>query len=215
MGIGSEELYKVIFSGVDIGRFSGIRGDGIRGETGWGGKIIVGWAGRLVPIKDCGTFIRAASILHGRYPDIRFLIAGDGSEREGLERLSNELGLNDSLVFLGNRTDIEEVMAAMDVFVLSSLNEGFGRVIVEAMASGAAVVSTDVGGTADIVVDGVTGLLVPSGEPETMADAVGRLIGDDVLRRRFADAGRARAREYDIRVMVSKFEELYEDLCNR
>ncbi len=212
MRIAPAEKFKVVFSGVDIGRFEKASSEAVRKELGFKTEPVVGWAGRLVPIKDCTTFVRAAALIAGRIDDVRFVVAGDGEERESLQNLAAELGLNESLVFLGNRTDIENVMAAMDVFVLSSRNEGFGRVIVEAMASGAVVVSTDVGGTADIVRHGETGLLVPAGDHDRLSDCVCSLFGDPALRKTLSEAGRKCVRKYDLRLMVALYEELYEEL---
>ena len=212
MGIGSEDKFSVIHSGVDVNRYSNGDGDSIRSETGFAGRVIVGWAGRLVPIKNCSLFIEAASLIKKRYPDTRFIVAGDGEERELIERLAGKLNLSESTAFLGDCKDMPSVMAAFDVFVLSSHNEGFGRVLVEAMASGAVVVSTHVGGTADVIEDGVSGILVPPGNPSAMADAVCKVLDDDDLRVRLVKAGEKRAGLFDIRVMVDKFEELYAEI---
>jgi len=211
--IGPESLFVVIPSGIDVERFSGGDGEAFRRELGVGDEVLVGWVGRLVEVKDCRNFIAAASLIRGKCRrDVRFVVVGDGVEREALERYSRELGVHDSLVFTGNRTDIPDVMAALDVFVLSSVNEGFGRVLVEAMAAGTAVVSTMVGGTVDVVEDGVSGILVPPSDSEALADAVSRVIETPGLMERLKEAGRRRARLFDTSVMVSKFEELYAEL---
>ena len=212
MGIDSEDKFTVIHSGVDVSRYSNGDGDSIRSETGYTGKVIVGWAGRLVPIKNCSLFIESASLIKKRNPDTRFIVAGDGEERELIERLAEKLNLSGSLTFLEDCKDMPSVMAAFDVFVLSSHNEGFGRVLVEAMASGAVVVSTHVGGTPDVIEDGVSGMLVPPGNPSAMADAVCKVLDDDELRVRLVKAGKARAGLFDIRSMVDKFEELYAEI---
>ena len=210
--IGTESLFTVIPSGVDIQRFSDGDSTGVLAETGWRDKKIVGWAGRLVPIKDCLTFIQAAALIRRRCPDARFIVAGDGEEREMLKDSAREAGLNDYLVFLGDRTDIPSVMAAMDVFVLSSLNEGFGRVLVEAMAAGAVVISSAVGGTVDVIEDGESGILVPPSEPSRIADAVSKVLENSELKAHLIDGGRERAKQFDIHITAEKFEDLYEKL---
>jgi len=211
--IGSGSLFTVIPSGIDVERFSGGNGDAFRRELGVNDEMLVGWVGRLVGVKDCRNFITAASLVRERCRHgVRFVVVGDGEERETLEEYSRELGVHDSLVFTGNRTDIPDVMAALDVFVLSSLNEGFGRVLVEAMAAGTAVVSTMVGGTVDVVEDGVSGILVPPSDSEALADAVLRVIETPGLMERLKEAGRRRAWLFDMSVVVSKFEELYAEL---
>ncbi len=210
--IGTESLFAVIPSGVDIQRFKEGGSTGVLAETGWKDKKIVGWVGRLVPIKDCLTFIQAAALIRRRCPDVRFIVAGDGEEREMLKRGAREAGLNDFLVFLGDRTDIPSVMAAMDVFVLSSLNEGFGRVLVEAMAAGTVVISSAVGGTVDVIEDGESGILVPPSEPSRIADAVSKVLENSELNAHLIDGGRERAKLFDIHITAEKFEDLYEKL---
>lgn len=208
-GIGKMDQFVVVPSCVDIRRFSEGNGARIREELGWHDTFVVGWAGRLVPIKDCGSFIKAAAIIHNAYPDIRFLVAGDGEEREKLLTDCNKENLDDYLVFLGERSDIPDIMAALDVFVLSSINEGFGRVLIEAMAAGAAIVSTDVGGTAAVVENGISGLLIPPSNPSALADAVIGLKHDGVLRQNMIRNGKRRALQFDTRSVIAQFEELY------
>lgn len=213
-GVGRPGQFRIIPSGTDIRRFICGDGGGIRAETGWSGEKVAGWAGRLTAIKDCGTFLRAAGLIGAMYPDARFLVAGDGEERNALEQLAGESGLDGKVRFLGNRGDMPSVMAAMDVFVLSSRNEGFGRVLVEAMAAGVPVVATDVGGVAEVVEDGVSGLLVPPGDPECLAEAMRRLFEDEFLRNRLRENGRMRAWAYDTRQMVDSYEDMYAELLN-
>lgn len=214
-GIGKRTQFLVIPSSVDIGRFSSGDRQKIRNELSWGERPVVGWAGRLVPIKDCATFIRAAAQIHAAFPDAGFIIAGDGEERKALEQIRDETGLYDHLVFLGERADIPDIMAAMDVFVLSSVNEGFGRVIVEAMAAGTAVVSTDVGGTSDVVEDGVSGILVPPSDHNAIAGAVSVLLDNAEMRNRLIENGKLRARRYDTSCVIRQFEELYGALLEK
>jgi glycosyltransferase involved in cell wall biosynthesis len=105
-----------------------------------------------------------------------------------------------------------DVLAAMDVFVLCSRNEGFGRVLVEAMASGVPVVSTDVGGAAEVLDEGKAGVLVSSGEPEKLAAAVMQILRDDSLYRRLQTGGRNRAADFDFCVTVDAYEKVYLEL---
>lgn len=212
--IGPESLFTVIPSGVDIEHYSSGDGMKIRRELGCGDTPLVGWAGRLAPVKDCCTFIRAAALVHADFPEVTFVVAGNGEEFLMLKGLRDKAGLHDCLVFLGDRTDIPDIMASLDVFVLSSVNEGFGRVLVEAMAAGAAVVSTGVGGTVDVVEDNVSGILVPPSDPQSLADAVGMLLGNRNLRERLIASGRERAKHYDIRITVNSFEAVYEELLS-
>ncbi|MHB9027334.1 MAG: GT4 family glycosyltransferase PelF [Candidatus Latescibacterota bacterium] len=212
MGIGRPEQYRIIPSGIDVARYMSADRSIVREETGCGASRVVGWAGRLTPVKNCAAFLHAAAEISRREPDTRFLIAGDGEERDMLHGLARSLGLGQKVTFLGDRRDMPEVLAAMDVFVLSSRNEGFGRVLVEAMASGAPVVSTDVGGAAEVLGEGNAGLLVTSGEPGELASAVIQILGDDALHDHLRAAGRRRAADFDIRVTVDAYEKVYLEL---
>lgn len=214
-GIGRPDQYRIIPSGADVGRFSLASGDHVREEIGYVRERVIGWAGRLAAIKDGETFLRAAEKIHAMCPDTRFILAGEGEEREKLETLAKELCVDNVVHFLGNRDDMPSVMAAMDVFVLSSLNEGFGRVIVEAMAAGVPVVATGVGGVPEVVEDGATGMLVPPRDPVRMAETVMTILDDEELRNRLRENGRIRAWAFDTRVMVDSYEEIYEELLRK
>ena len=214
-GVGRPEQFRIIPSGANVERFFAGRGERVRAEIGCGVKTLIGWAGRLTEVKDGATFLRASKMILAGHPDTRFILAGEGEDRGQLETLARELDIEAAVHFLGNRDDMPDVMAAMDVFVLSSINEGFGRVIVEAMASGVPVVATAVGGVPEVVEDGVSGLLVPPRDPERLAEAVGELMKNKELRRSLRENGRRRARAYDTRVMVDSYEELYVELLQR
>jgi glycosyltransferase involved in cell wall biosynthesis len=145
--------------------------------------------GRLKEPKDFPTLARALALLDAASFSAR--IAGDGPDRPEVERL-----LPAGSRVLGERHDIPELLATADVFVLPSRSEGMPMSILEAMAAGVPVVASAVGGIPELVVDGETGLLVPAGDAEALAGALRRLLGDPALRRRFGDAGRARALEH-------------------
>lgn len=214
-GIGRPEQYRVIPSGIDVRRFASADRNRIREENGWGDALIVGWAGRLAPVKDCAAFLRAAARVLPLHRNVRFLVAGDGEERAVLEDYARASGLEGRIGFLGDRRDMPEFMAALDMYVLSSRNEGFGRVLVEAMAAGVPVVSTDVGGAAEVLGGGEYGMLVSPGDPDMMADAMLRLINDGELRGQFRERGRVRAAEYDIRKTTEAYESLYLEILDR
>ncbi len=214
-GIGNPGMYRVIPSGIDMGRYEGKDGSGVRAEIGCGSGPVVGWAGRLVPVKDCGTFLRAMVLVLAERPDACAVVAGDGEERDGLVRFAEELGISARVRFLGDRRDMPSVFASFDVFVLSSVNEGFGRVIIEAMAAGAPVVSTAVGGTPEVIDDGVTGLLVPPGDPGKMAAAMLRVLGEPGLAERLRTQSRFGMVRYTTRFMVDAYEDIYSDLLGR
>jgi glycosyltransferase involved in cell wall biosynthesis len=129
---------------------------------------------------------------------------------------ASERGVDDLVTFEGFRADVPQVMADLDVFVLPSLWEGFGLVLVEAMAAGRPVVASAVGPISEIVVDGVTGLLVPPGDPDALAEAIVRLLQDPELAAALGRAGRARVeRELRVDTMVTRTEALYDELLGR
>ena len=164
--------------------------------------------GRLATPKDALTLLRALPAVAPT--PFSALLVGDGPDRPALEASIRALGLEDTVTLAGSRSDVPALLAAADVFVLSSRSEGAPFSILEAMAAGLPVVASDVGGVGELVVDGETGLLVPPADPGRLADALRRVLGDAALRRRLGAAGRARARErFDLRALQDAHLELY------
>lgn len=157
------------------------------------GPPVVVSVGRLQHPKDSATLLRAAARLGGR--DWRLELVGDGPDRPALESLHRELGLEGRVRFAGERDDVPELLSRAAVFVLSSRSEGMPLSVLEAMAAGLPVVASRVGGIPEQVADGVTGLLVPVGDAERLAEALRRLLDDPELRRSLGSAGRTRAEE--------------------
>jgi glycosyltransferase involved in cell wall biosynthesis len=144
------------------------------------------------------------------------LIAGDGPLRADIEGRAAALGLDGQVRLLGHRQDIDTVLAALDVFVLPSRSEGLSNTILEAMAASVPVVATDVGGADEMVVDGVTGLLVPPASSHELAAALRRLLLDAPLQVAMGRAGRARVeQEFNLDETVRRYEELYTELAQR
>jgi glycosyltransferase involved in cell wall biosynthesis len=145
------------------------------------------------PEKDHATFLRAARIVADRIPEARFVLAGDGPGREELEALTRELGLEERVVFAGLRSDVEDVLASLDVVVLSSFTiECFPYAILEAMAMGVPAVCTAVGGLPEMIEDGVTGRLVPPKDPAALAEGIIDVLSDEDRRRAMGVAARER-----------------------
>lgn len=179
-------------------------------------SLVVGTVARLVPVKDHASLLRAAARLRGAHPNLTVLLVGDGPSRGELAALARTLGIEDMVVFAGERLGGGNYHHAFDVSVLCSLSEGFPNAIVEAMAAARPVVATAVGGSVDAVDDGVTGLLVPPSDPEALAAAVGRLLVSPQLRASFGAAGRERARShYAASSVLATLEALYDDLLAR
>ncbi|MGI8992324.1 MAG: glycosyltransferase [Bryobacteraceae bacterium] len=169
--------------------------------------------GRLAPQKDHANLLNAFAAGPASHPRARLLLAGDGPLRAAIEEQAAALGLGGRVRFLGRRTDMPDVLSAVDLFVMASRWEGSPLSVMEAMAAGVPVIATSVGGLPELVEDGVSGLLVPPGDSATLASAIRRLLdnaGERASMGRFA-ATRAQER-FDCPVMVRAYERLYEKL---
>jgi glycosyltransferase involved in cell wall biosynthesis len=154
---------------------------------------IVGNVAALVPHKGQRHLIEAARLVLPQVPDARFIIAGEGELRPSLERQIKDHHLEKHVLLVGFRPDVLSLHKAFDIFVLSSVTEGLGTSLLDAMAAGKPVVATMTGGIPEVVVDGETGFLVPPRDHAAMAEAIVALLKDEALRRRMGEAGRARA----------------------
>ncbi|MCB0217919.1 MAG: glycosyltransferase family 4 protein [Caldilineae bacterium] len=166
---------------IDAGRFRELADapQAVRARLGLPTEArVVTLVGRLAAQKGLDDFLEAARLVHAVQPETRFLIAGHGPERERLEGLSRALGLGEALRFLGYRADVASLMAASDLLVMPSHDEGLPIVLLEAMAMGLPIVATRVGGIPDLVRDGETGLLVAPGAPRELADEALGLLAD-------------------------------------
>ncbi len=149
---------------------------------------------RLHPVKDHATSVRAFAQAREQFPTAHLVLVGEGGEAGRIENLARQLGVADGLHMLGARDDVADLLTAADVFVLSSLSEAASLSILEAMSASLPVVATDVGGNAEIVRHGHTGLLSGRGDADAMAANLLTLLGDAAQRRRMGQAGRSRAR---------------------
>jgi rhamnosyl/mannosyltransferase len=202
---------RVVPNGVDVTRFEGHDRDAALERYGRGPWLV--FVGRLRYYKGLSVLIDALA----RVPDAGLLLVGTGPEGASLRAQADRVGVSERVRWLGDVTDDElpQVLAAGDVFVLPSIarSEAFGVAMVEAMAAGLACVSTELGtGTSWVNQDGVTGLVVPHGRPDALADAVTHLLGDDRERQRMGDAARRRAHErFTDEAMVSNVAAVYEE----
>jgi glycosyltransferase involved in cell wall biosynthesis len=175
------------------------------------GAPLVGNIAALVPHKGQRHLIAAAARVVRDVPDARFVILGEGELRESLERQSRDLGLERHVTLAGFRDDVIGVLKSFDVFVLSSLTEGLGTSILDAMACRVPVVGTTAGGIPESVVDGVTGLLVPPRDEAALATAMTSLLKDPARRASFAEAGLKRVSEsFSVERMVAETVRVYE-----
>ena len=210
LGIGRWDQWRVIPLGLDLDDLLTRRLDAREAREALGVPLdgpVVGVVGRLTAIKDHDTFLRAAAQLAGKRRDVYFVVAGDGELRSLLEKRAGEL-LGDRCRFLGWSMDLPELYASLDVVVLTSRNEGTPVALIEAGAAGRPVVATQVGGVADVVRDGKTGFLVPTGDPRAVANAVSALLDD---RGRARDLGETARRDVSERFTIDR---LADDLAN-
>ena len=179
-----------VHEGIDLDRVAAASPAKIHEEL-WlpHGAPVVGNVAALVPHKGQKHLIEAAALVVRQVPDARFVIAGDGELRPSLEQQIRHLGLEKHVLLAGFRPDVLSVHKAFDIFVMSSVTEGLGTSILDAMACGKPVVATTAGGIPEVVRDGGTGLLVPPRDHEAMAAAIVKLLRDEPLRRRMGAAG--------------------------
>ena len=186
----------VVALGIDLDRFDGAR-PALRSE-----RPLVGNVARLAPQKDHRTLIEAARLV----PEADFVVAGDGGLRHELERQA----AGSRVRFLGARDDVPELLASLDVFAFPSLFEGLCLAVIEAQTAGVPVVATPVGGIRETVVDGETGLLVPTGNPGGLAAAIRRLLEDRPAAEAMAAEAKRRVRErFSIERMLDETLRLY------
>jgi len=159
------------------------------------GSLVVGNVAALVPHKGQRHLIEAAHLVVQKMPDVRFVILGEGELREALERLVKEYHLEKHVLLPGFRTDVLGCLKSFDLFVMSSVTEGLGTSLLDAMACSRAIVATTAGGIPEVVEEGVTGLLVAPRDHVAMADAILSLVGDAHRRRAMGSAGFARVNE--------------------
>lgn len=212
-----------IENGVDVAAFESSRGTlrprALPGDFAPPGSVLIGNVARLDKVKDQAGLLAAFKLLcerAGQKTVCRLIIVGGGPEHAALQDRVEQLGLSGSVRLLGSRGDVAALLAACDVFVLSSIAEGMPVTVLEAMASGLPVVATDVGGIAAVVEDGTTGTLVPAGDPIALAKALEAYVSDAALRRRHGDAGHARVTaRFSLSAMLSAYGALYDHVLGR
>jgi len=177
---------------------------------------VVGNVAALVPHKGQRYLVEAAHLVVQEVPDARFVILGEGELREHLQRQVHEHRLEKHVLLPGFRTDILGCIKGFDLFVMSSVTEGLGTSLLDAMACGKAIVATSAGGIPEVVEDGVTGTIVPPRDAHAMAAAIIALLSDDGRRRAMADAGLARVRSrFTVERMVAATASVYERAAGR
>lgn len=215
LGVVAAPKVRVIPLGLEL---SGLAGELPRGALRRAGGVgedapLVGTVGRLVPIKDIPTFLRAAALVRAQAPEARFAVVGDGEERAALEREAVRLGLAGAIHFHGWLREMRDVYGDLDLVVNCSRNEGTPVALIEALAAGRPVVATRVGGTPDVLGQGAYGTLVPAADPEILAAAILAVLRDPEAARERARAGRAYVLErHSVTRLLDDVDRLYRDL---
>lgn len=213
----------VIPNGIPLEKFTpGPKLEQLRRELGLSEEDQIALiVGRLTPWKGHQELLEAISILVGSRPRLKLIVVGEvafweDNYEQQLKQQAAELGVADRVVWTGFRTDVPDLLRLCDVFVLPSVNEPFGRAIIEAMAVGCPVVATDSGGVPEVVQDGETGMLVPPGEPEALAQAIETLLADPGKAEQMGRAGLSRAREkFNADRVARQVQQLYERVLSR
>ncbi|HWJ97347.1 MAG TPA: glycosyltransferase family 4 protein [Acidimicrobiales bacterium] len=217
-GIGDPGQYVLVRNGIDLGAFSAEVDDVEPGQVRRSlgvpdGAWLLGTVGRLADQKAPLAMVDAVAPLMKGSRDLWFVWVGDGPLRDAVAEKAAALGIAPRFRLAGVRRDVPAVLRAMDTFVLSSLWEGLPRTVTEAMASSVPVVATAVDGVAEVVDDGVSGLLVPPHDAGALGRAIQRVREDDGLRARLAAAGVGRAQEFDRSEMLRRLADLYRGLA--
>ncbi|MEO5656424.1 MAG: glycosyltransferase [Nitrospiria bacterium] len=217
-----ESRTQYLSNGVDLTRFGRpVDHAAVRSELGLQpGDRVVGTVGGIRPVKDHETLVRAFARVRQARAGVKLMLVGhdaDGDLRRRVETEGATWGLTPGdVLFLGARHDVPELLGLMDVYVNSSLFEGTSNGLLEAMACRKPVVATAVGGNVDLITEGENGYLVPSSEPEAMADRIGRLLDDPDRAAHMGRRGRERVeRSHDFDAMVAEHASLYEELTAR
>jgi glycosyltransferase involved in cell wall biosynthesis len=211
-----EDRVRLIWNGAPLDEFAPVpreralavrRGLGLADDA-----LVVGTIGRLNAQKGHRFLLDAAARLLPRVPAARVLVAGDGDLMDPLRAQAAALGIAGKVVFAGHRTDVPDLLGALDVFCISSLYEGTPLALFEAMAAGKAIVSTSVDGCREVLEDGVTGVLVPPADADALAGGLEHVLRDEAWREALGRRALAASRRYDVRACVDAMQAFYDDL---
>lgn len=207
-----DKKVKVILNGIDTDKFKPAKKNGSGSAAGGGRReFIIGTVSRLEPVKDHITLLDAMRIITADFPETKLVIAGDGSMMGALKNAVKQMGLEKNVVFLGAVNNVPEVLAGLDLFVLTSISEGLPLCICEAMSMELPVVATDVGGVGEIIINKKTGYLAEPKNPKDIANAVLKLRRNPADMKTFGETGRKRVEAlFSLKKMVKNYEEVYE-----
>jgi glycosyltransferase involved in cell wall biosynthesis len=202
---------------VDLAKFEGACGKrAVRAVYGFRqNEFLIGTVGRLDPIKNQVCLIRALHGLMPQYPHVKLLIVGNGPCYRQLEKLTEQLGLSQQVILLGEQDDVPQLLRSMDVFILPSIAEGISNTILEAMAIGLPVIATHVGGNVELVLNGETGFLVPSQNILALREAIQVYLREPTKARQHGNTGQQRViQHFSLSKMVATYDSMYSALIH-
>ena len=215
----TEDKIQTIYNGVDLSRYSHEKQPDLALKSKLGFEVntrVVGIIGRFVYQKGHSTFLEAASIIAKSWPDVRFLLVGDGPLKPDIVKRSEDLKLSGQTVMTGERNDIPELLSIMDIVIQPSIVEGLPRVIIEAMAMAKPIVASDIDGIREEIDHEKTGILVPSKNPNALAEAIMMLLKDETKARDLGRAARKTAdQRFNLNRQLALYEEMYLELLSR
>ncbi|MFH1780758.1 MAG: glycosyltransferase family 4 protein [Candidatus Nealsonbacteria bacterium] len=205
---------EIIPNGVDVGNFTGLDRQESRAALGIKNEFVIITVARLEKVKGIEYLILSLLGLKSAIADYKLLIIGDGGERKALENLVKKLGLTESVKFLGQIVNerVAEYLIAGDCFVLPSIREGFGIAILEAQAAGIPVIGAKVGGIAEVLAQGQTGLLVPPGDEQSICDALVKIYANPDLALKMVESARENLKNYDWQKIADKVYQIYQKI---
>jgi len=217
--LGDKVTIKTVYNGIDYPRYSSSDGlDSLRFRQSLSVSSdaqLISMVGRLEKQKGHVYLIAAAAQLKEKYPDVVFLLVGEGGLREQLVAQAQYYKIEDNIRFLGNRDDVPAILRVSDLFVLSSIYEGIPLVILEAMAAGLPVVATNIAGSRELIESGVDGVLAESEDPEAIAQAIDSMLSDVGRSREMSVRAQIKVKErFTLQKMVSGTEDVYQEVLN-
>jgi len=217
--LGDKVTIKTVYNGVDYLRYSNPEKlDSLRFRQSLNvddDARVIAMVGRLEKQKGHACLIDAAALLKGKYPDVVFLLVGDGELRDQLVEQAQRRKIIDNIVFLGNCDDVPAILGASDLFVLPSIYEGIPLVVLEAMAAGLPVIATDIAGTRELIESGVDGVLVATEDSEAIAHAIDDVLSDVGRSREMSVLAQIKVKErFTLQQMVSGTEDVYQEVLN-
>jgi glycosyltransferase involved in cell wall biosynthesis len=207
----------VIYNGIDLSAFDIEKKvlTSIPWDSSWENGFLIGYVGNLHKYKGHEVLLKALAEALKIEPRLRLVCIGEGPQREELENLSVRLGIKDKVLFAGFHKCVPSLLCRIDLYVHPSLWEAFGMAILEAMAAGKAVIGSEVGGIPEVILDGETGILVPSNDTSALARAIIKLSSNKEIRTLMGEQGRKRAEEiFSIRETLIKYQDIYSQLIN-